>query len=91
MDRTIAKLVYDDRGLTGRRFIPNMPQTPQEVAQSATFNADGEVSPAFVGDARDTSTPTAMVALLAKLHQGALLSAESTSRPRSIGFEGSVQ
>lgn len=79
MDRTIAKLVYDDRGRTGRHLAANMPQTPQEVAQSASFNADGEVNPAFVGDARDTSTPTAMVALLAKLHQGALLRPDSTS------------
>ena len=52
--------------------------TPLEVAQSATFNDDGEVNPAYVGDARDSSTPAAMVHLLAKLHKGMLLSAEST-------------
>jgi beta-lactamase class A len=78
MDRTIARLVYDDRGRTGRVFAANLPRTPLEVAQSATFNDDGEVNPAFVGDARDTSTPAAMVHLLAKLHKGALLSARST-------------
>jgi beta-lactamase class A len=77
MDRTIARLVYDDRGRTGR-VAANLPQTPQEVAQSLTLTDDGEVNPAFVGDARDTSTPTAMVGLLAKLHRGALLSQDST-------------
>lgn len=78
MDRTIAKLVYDDRGRTGRPVQFTMPQTPQEVAQSLTLTEDGEVDPAFVGDARDTSTPTAMIALLAKLHRGVLLSEHST-------------
>jgi len=78
MDRTIARLVYDDRGRTGRILATNLPRTPLEVAQSATFNDDGEINPAFVGDARDTSTPAAMVHLLAKLHKGALLSARST-------------
>ena len=78
MDRTIAKLVYDDRG-RNRGYLPtNLPRTPLEVAQSATFNDDGEMNPAFVGDARDTSTPSAMVKLLARLHKGALLSADST-------------
>ena len=78
MDRTIARLVYDDRGRTGRVFAANMPRTPLEVAQSATLSEDGEVNPAYVGDARDTSTPAAMVHLLAKLHKGALLSSTST-------------
>ena len=78
MDRTIARLVYDDRGRTGRVLAANLPRTPLEVAQSATLNDDGQVNPAFVGDARDTATPAAMVQLLAKLHRGALLSAEST-------------
>jgi len=78
MDRTIARLVLDDRGRPGYRVPANLPQTPLEVAQSATFTDDGEVNPAFVGDARDTSTPVAMVGLLAKLHQGALLSPQST-------------
>ncbi|WP_240320665.1 serine hydrolase [Sphingomonas crusticola] len=78
MDRTIARLVLDDRGRPSRRVAANLPQTPQEVAQSATLTDDGEVNPAFVGDARDTSTPTAMVGLLAKLHQGVLLSPDST-------------
>ena len=78
MDRTIARLVHDDRGWTGRRIPVNIPKTPLEVAESATFNADGQLDPAFVGDARDTSTPSAMVQLLAKLHRGALLSADST-------------
>lgn len=76
MDRTIARLVLDDR--PGRRVAANLPQTPREVAQSATLTDDGEVNPAFVGDARDTSTPSAMVALLAKLHDGMLLSPNST-------------
>jgi len=78
MDRTIARLVRDDRGRTGRVQYANLPRTPLEVAQSATLNDDGQVNPAFVGDARDTATPSAMVQLLAKLHRGALLSAEST-------------
>lgn len=78
MDRSIAKLVYDDRRWTGRRIPVNVPQTPLEVAQSATLSNDGQLDPAFVGDARDTSTPAAMVQLLAKLHKGALLSREST-------------
>ena len=78
MDRTIARLVHDDRGWTGRRVPVNMPRTPLEVAQSATLSDDGQIDPAFVGDARDTSTPSAMVQLLAKLHRGALLSAQST-------------
>jgi len=78
MDRTIARLVRDDRPWTGRRIPVNLPRTPLEVAQSATLNDDGQIDPAFVGDARDTSTPSAMVQLLAKLHKGALLSAEST-------------
>jgi beta-lactamase class A len=78
MDRTIARLVYDDRGRTGRIIPVNLPKTPLEVAQSASFNDDGQIDPAFVGDARDTSTPSAMVQLLTKLHRGALLSAEST-------------
>lgn len=78
MDRTIARLVHDDRGWTGRRVPVNLPRTPLEVAQSATLNDDGQIDPAFVGDARDTSTPSAMVQLLAKLHRGALLSAQST-------------
>ena len=78
MDRTIARLVYDDRGRTGRVLAVNLPRTPLEVAQSATFNDDGEVNPAYVGDARDSSTPAAMVHLLAKLHKGMLLSAENT-------------
>lgn len=78
MDRTIARLVYDDRGRTGRVMPANLPRTPLEVAQSATLNDDGEVNPAFVGDARDTATPSAMVRLLAKLHKGTLLSGEST-------------
>jgi beta-lactamase class A len=78
MDRTIAKLVYDDRGRP-RHYLPaNLPRTPLEVAQSATFNDDGEMNPAFVGDARDTSTPAAMVQLLARLHKGVLLSEAST-------------
>jgi len=78
MDRTIARLVHDDRPWTGRRIPVNMPKTPLEVAESATFSNDGQLDPAFVGDARDTSTPAAMVQLLAKLHKGLLLSAEST-------------
>jgi beta-lactamase class A len=78
MDRTIARLVYDDRGRTGRFLPANLPRTPEEVAQSATFDEDGQVNPAFVGDARDTSTPSAMVRLLARLHKGAVLSADST-------------
>jgi len=78
MDRTIARLVRDDRGRTGRLLYPNLPRTPLEVAQSAPFNDDGQINPAFVGDARDTATPSAMVQLLAKLHRGALLSADST-------------
>jgi len=78
MDRSIAKLVYDDRRWTGRRVPVNMPKTPLEVAESATLTADGQLDPAFVGDARDTSTPSAMVQLLAKLHKGALLTADST-------------
>ena len=78
MDRTIARLVHDDRGWTGRRVPVNIPKTPLEVAESASFNDDGQLDPAFVGDARDTSTPAAMVQLLAKLHKGALLSSEST-------------
>ena len=78
MDRTIARLVHDDRPWTGRRVPVNMPRTPLEVAQSATLGDDGQLDPAFVGDARDTSTPSAMVQLLAKLHKGALLSAQST-------------
>lgn len=78
MDRTIARLVHDDRPLTGRRVALVMPKTPLEVAESATFTNDGQLDPAFVGDARDTSTPSAMVQLLAKLHRGALLTADST-------------
>jgi len=78
MDRTIARLVHDDRPWTGRRIPVNLPRTPLEVAQSATLDADGQIDPAFVGDARDTSTPSAMVQLLAKLHKGALLSTRST-------------
>ncbi len=78
MDRTIQKLVYDDRGRTGRWMSKNLPRTPLEVAQSASFGDDGEINPAFVGDARDTSTPSAMVRLLAKLHQGNLLRPDST-------------
>jgi beta-lactamase class A len=78
MDRTIARLVFDDRGRRGRVLAANLPRTPLEVAQSATLNDDGEVNPAFVGDARDTATPSAMVQLLAKLHRGALLSEQST-------------
>lgn len=78
MDRTIARLVLDDRGYTQRYYTPDMPRTPLEVAQSVTLSDDGEVKPAFVGDARDTSTPNAMVALLARLHEGALLSSAST-------------
>lgn len=78
MDRTILRLVEDDRGWTGRRIPVNLPKTPLEVAESASFNEDGQLDPAFVGDARDTSTPSAMVQLLAKLHKGTLLSAEST-------------
>jgi beta-lactamase class A len=78
MDRTIARLVLDDRGY-GRGYVrAGVPQTPLEAAQFATLGADGEIDPGFVGDARDTSTPSAMVALLAKLHKGALLGAEST-------------
>ena len=78
MDRTIARLVHDDRPWTGRRIPVNLPRTPLEVAQSATLDDDGQIDPAFVGDARDTSTPSAMVQLLVKLHKGALLSARST-------------
>ena len=78
MDRTIARLVLDDRGRSGHFVRANLPRTPQDVAESATLNADGEVAPSYVGDARDTSTPSAMIQLLAKLHEGALLSAEST-------------
>ncbi len=78
MDRTIARLVRDDRPLTGRRVAMVMPKTPLEVAESATFTNDGQLDPAFVGDARDTSTPSAMVQLLSKLHRGALLTADST-------------
>jgi beta-lactamase class A len=78
MDRTIARLVLDDRSRTGK-IIANLPLTPQDVAQSTSFTDDGEVNPAFIGDARDTSTPAAMVTLLAKLQQGALLSQQSTN------------
>ena len=78
MDRSIARLVHDDRRWTGRRVPVNLPKTPLEVAESATFTDDGQLDPAFVGDARDTSTPSAMVQLLAKLHKGALLTADST-------------
>jgi beta-lactamase class A len=78
MDRTIARLVRDDRWRTGRVLPANLPRTPLEVAQSATLNDDGQINPAFVGDARDTATPSAMVQLLAKLHRGALLSEQST-------------
>lgn len=79
MDRTIARLVYDDRGRSARWLPAGLPQGPAEAAQSATLDEDGAVNPAFVGDARDTSTPAAMVRLLAKLHQGTLLRPESTA------------
>jgi beta-lactamase class A len=80
-DRGIARLILDDG---------NKPMAPglTEAQSLAIFEpvepwkTDTEIwppNPAFDNDPRDTSTPLAMAALLAKLHQGKLLSPAHTA------------
>ncbi|WP_293973680.1 class A beta-lactamase [Sphingomonas sp.] len=79
-DRSIARLILDDG---------NKPMTPglNEAQSLARFEpvepwkTDTEVwppNPAFDADPRDSSTPLAMATLLARLHQGKLLSPDHT-------------
>ncbi len=79
-DRGIARLILD---------YGNKPMTPglTEAQSLARFEpvepwkTDTEIwppNPAFDNDPRDTSTPLAMAALLAKLYRGKLLSPEHT-------------
>jgi beta-lactamase class A len=79
MDRTIAKLVQDDR--PPMRVVRQRYRDRHKRWHTRTVwvRANPGIRPAASGDSRDTSTPSAMIALLAKLRQGALLGAESTN------------
>jgi beta-lactamase class A len=79
MDRTIAKLVQDDR--PPMRVVKSRYRDRHRRWHTRTVwvLANPGIRPAVAHDARDTSTPSAMVALLAKLKQGALLGTESTN------------
>jgi beta-lactamase class A len=79
MDRTIAKLVQDDR--PPMRVVRQRYRDRHKRWHTRTVwvRANPGIRPAAASDARDTSTPSAMIALLAKLRQGALLGAESTN------------
>lgn len=80
MDRTIAELILDDEGRPRQRG-----RTAAEVLRAADptepwlpSTDTSPINPAFDGDARDTSTPVAMVTLLERLQRGTLLDAEHT-------------
>ncbi|WP_181008400.1 class A beta-lactamase [Sphingomonas montanisoli] len=81
VDRDVAGLIFDYKHLTpeaGR----NQAQTLARVMSLRDDNPDepnSTLDPAFIADPRDSSTPDAMVALLAKLQRGQLVDAEHTA------------
>lgn len=78
MDRTIATLVRDDR--PPMRVVRSRFRDRHHRWRTKTVwvRANPGIRPAASSDTRDTSTPSAMIALLAKLKQGALLGERST-------------
>lgn len=78
MDRTIARLVLDDRPLIRIVKTRYRDRHRRWHVRSVAVRANPVIRPAAGPDTRDTSTPSAMVALLAKLRQGALLERRST-------------
>jgi beta-lactamase class A len=79
MDRTIARLVLDDRPPVKAVTQRYRDRRHRWHTRTVWVRANPGIRPVAAHDARDTSTPAAMVALLAKLRQGALLGAASTS------------
>ncbi len=80
VDRDTAGIIHDDFGMvappgTGvaENLAAGFPPQPW-----LTAGPDRPINPGFDADPRDTSTPDAMVRLLARLHRGELLSAEHT-------------
>jgi len=79
MDRTIARLVLDDRPPVRAVKQRYRDRRHRWHTRTVWVRANPGIRPVAAHDARDTSTPAAMVALLAKLRQGALLGADSTT------------
>jgi beta-lactamase class A len=79
MDRTIAKLVQDDRPPVRAVRQRYRDKHKRWRTRTVWVRANPGIRPAAAPDTRDTSTPSAMIALLAKLKQGALLGTESTN------------
>lgn len=77
MDRTIARLVLDDRPPVRAVKQRYRDKRKRWHTRTVWVRANPQIKPP-ANDARDTSTPSAMVALLAKLRQGALLGERST-------------
>jgi beta-lactamase class A len=79
MDRTIARLVQDDRPAVRAVKARYRDKRRRWHTKTVWVRANPQIRPAAASDARDTSTPAAMVSLLAKLRQGALLGQDSTN------------
>ncbi|SOB86489.1 beta-lactamase class A [Sphingomonas guangdongensis] len=80
VDRTIARLLIDASGHTPDSALADGPAlaTFMPVEPWRTDDEKWPVSAAFDADPRDSSTPDAMVALLARLHDGKALKPAST-------------
>jgi beta-lactamase class A len=79
MDRTIARLVQDDRPPMKVVRTRYRDRHKRWHTRTVWVRANPGIRPAAASDARDTSTPAAMITLLAKLRQGALLGVDSTN------------
>lgn len=80
VDRDTAGILHDDFGLVatpGTSVVENLARDfpPQPWLPSGPNHP---INPAFDNDPRDTSTPDAMVRLLARLHRGELLNPAHT-------------
>lgn len=80
VDRDTAGILHDDFGLTAREGVSiaenlasHFPPTPW-----ISSGPNHPINPTFDSDPRDTSTPDAMVRLLARLHRGELLNPAHT-------------
>lgn len=80
VDRTIARLLIDASGHTPDPALADGPAlaTFMPVEPWKSDDEKWPVSAAFDADPRDSSTPDAMVALLARLHGGKALKSAST-------------
>ncbi len=79
MDRTIAKLVRDDTPPMKVVRSRYRDRHRRWHTRTVWVRANPGIRPAAANDSRDTSTPSAMVTLLAKLKQGVLLGTDSTN------------